>query len=127
MPGFPKATAVFTQAFAVQASVVHATPSLQCPAVVHGTHCREPLAPMQCGFAASQPVSVPEPLSMHASHSAGSAPLHTPPEQVVPVLTAGFEHAPAVHTSLVQVLLSPQSAPVRHATHELAPPLPATQ
>jgi hypothetical protein len=32
-----------------------------------------------------------------------------------------------VHTSVVHVLLSPQSAPVRHATHELAPLPPVTQ
>ena len=127
MPVLPTVTGVFTHAFAVQASVVHATLSLQCAAVVHGTHWRAPLAPMQCGLAALQPVSVPDPLSMHASHSAGSAPLQTPPVQLVPTLTVGFEHTPAVHTSVVQVLLSLQSAPVRHAVQELTPAMLVTQ
>ena len=68
MPALPTVTGVFTHAFAVQASVVHATLSLHCAAAVHCTHCRAPLAPIQWGVPVLQPVSVPAPLSTHTSH-----------------------------------------------------------
>ena len=58
-----------------------------------------PLAPMQCGVAALQPVSVALPSSTHTSQMAGVVPLHTPPAQLVPTLTGGLLHTPAVHTS----------------------------
>lgn len=37
-PALPAATGVFTHALLVQASVVHAMPSLHCAALVHCTH-----------------------------------------------------------------------------------------
>jgi hypothetical protein len=77
---------------------------------------------MQCGLVALQPVSVPDPLSMHASHSAGSAPLHTPPAQLVPTLTVGVAaHARRAHVRRAGVVVAAVRA--REARHARVRPV----
>jgi hypothetical protein len=116
----PAEREVKVQAPATQASVVQAFASVQSLAPKQATQ-RPPVTDVsQSGVVPPQPESVPRPLAVSVQITQAGAvlePLQMPPVHEVPAETGVFTQAPpAEQESLVQVLPSLQSAPVRQAT-----------